>query len=244
MPTKKKLAAAAKSPKDDSYHHGDLKAALIAVAVEMLRAKSIQDLSLREVARVAGVSQAAPYRHFRDKDHLLAAISQQGFELKSQYMRQAVAEAGDDALAMFYGCGRAYLKMGLKHPQHFQLMLTSSIVPSEKFPELKAAAAGSFSVLCQAIEYGQKAGVIGGGDPYHKALNCWSVVNGFTSLYAEGRLLWLGITEENAEAALMSLLSQFLIGTARSLSESDFGFKPFTTAESQQNKAFLDALRP
>lgn len=233
---KKKLK---KDGRPAAYHHGDLRASLIAAAVKHLKSKPAESLSLRELAREVGVSLAAPYRHFKDKETLLAAISQEGFDLKRKYMEQAIKEAKGDVRKMFFGCGNAYFRMGMLHPQHFKLMVASSVCPSEKYPQLMEAAAKTFALLTQVMKHCQDAGLVGQGDPFHKALNCWAVVNGFTSLYAEGRLEWIGVNQQNAEAALETLLSQYLMGSAQPLEKSDSGFRPFSTPKSSQRKDVL-----
>ncbi len=225
-----------------AYHHGDLRSALIASAVKHLESKPVETLSLRELARGAGVSLAAPYRHFKDKEALLAAISQEGFDLKRKYMEQAIKQSKGDVQKMFYGCGNAYFKMGMLHPQHFKLMVTSNVCPSEKYPELMEAAAKTFALLTQVMKHCQEAALIGPGDPFHYALNFWAVVNGFTSLYAEGRLEWIGVTQQNAESALKTLLSQHLIGSAQPLAKSESGFRPFMSPKAAQRKDVLLSL--
>jgi AcrR family transcriptional regulator len=231
---------AKKSLKIDTYHHGDLRTTLIETALKILKTQSPESISLRELARKAGVSQAAPYRHFKDKNELLAAISEQGFQLKCTYMKEAIERYADNPLEMYYAFGKAYFKMGKLHPQHFRLMVGSQIIPCEQYPKLLETAAKSYSLLVKMIKICQKAKIIGEGDPFHKALNCWCVVNGFTALYADNHLAWLGITQENADDALTSLLSQYLIGNSQDLEKSAFGFKPFQTPESLQNKLILD----
>ncbi len=228
-----------------AYHHGDLRSALIASAVKHLESKPVESISLRELARSAGVSLAAPYRHFKDKEALLAAISQEGFDLKRKYMEQAIKLAKGDVQKMYFGCGQAYFKMGMLHPQHFKLMVTSNVCPSEKYPELMESAGKTFALLTQVVKHCQDAGLMGAGDPFHHALNLWAVVNGFTSLYAEGRLEWTGVTQQNAEAALKTLLSQYLIGSAQALAKSDSGFRPFISPKSAQRKeVLLSFLKP
>jgi len=248
MPKPRKKEQKKQSPKaggGDQYHHGDLRAALISTAVKILEKIPPSDLSLRELARQAGVSVAAPYRHFKDKRELLAAIIEEGFEIKSQYMADAIRAAKRRPLDMYYGCGLAYFKMGRLHPQHFKLMVTSEIIPSPEFPGLLKAAAKSFMLLKEMLRFCQSKGLVGAGDPYHKAMHCWCMVNGFTSLYAEGRLMWIGVNPKNAEAALKTLMSQHLIGNKEPMSKSAFGFQPFTTPESDlQKKQILDQPYP
>ena len=233
---------AQKTKTPDSYHHGDLKKALIETAIRMLKTLSPADISLREIARETGVSQAAPFRHFASKEDLLAAIMKEGFEIQSRYMSESAEKYRGDPLERYYQCGLCYLRMGLKHPQHFKLMFNSEIIPDEKYPELKRAASGTFVILRNMITEVQAAGVFGPGDPYHRALNCWSVVHGFTSLYAEGRLAWLGVTKENAEDAMRALLSQSLNGAKTKIDPTVSPFEMFSTQDSKVYKTLMDGI--
>ncbi|MFZ4404026.1 MAG: TetR/AcrR family transcriptional regulator [Pseudobdellovibrionaceae bacterium] len=227
--------------KTDTYHHGDLKKTLIEAAVRMLQKKTPAEISLRELAREAGVSQAAPYRHFKDKDTLLAAISQEGFELKFQYMKQAMDTYKDQPLEMFFQCGLSYFRMGLLHPQHFKLMFSANVKPGPEYPDLAQSAAKSFMLLRDMVKICQQAGVLGPGDPYHKAMHCWCVVNGFAALYADGRLAWLGVDPTNAEQALRTLNSQYLLGAHRDMKASEFDFALFQNEYSMLYKKMMES---
>jgi AcrR family transcriptional regulator len=208
------------------YHHGNLRDALVRVAVKFLENKSVDDLSLRKLATAAGVSQAAPYRHFKDKESLLAAISQEGFEQQFAQMLQVLRAHEGDGLKLLHSCARSYFQIGLEHPQHFRLMMSSRVCPTEEHPELQMAAFRSYALLKLIVERCQKLGVVGSGDPYHKALHCWIVVHGFTTLYVEDRLSWLGVTGQNAFKALSTLIEQFRIGHESPLVAVRQGFGP------------------
>jgi AcrR family transcriptional regulator len=238
--TTKAVKGQVKPKKSDSYHHGDLKSELLETALKMLKTKSPNELSLRELAREAGVSQAAPYRHFKSKEELMAAIMTQGFELKSKYMQEAVEKNKDDVLKMYYACALSYFKMGKNHPQHFKLMFGPEVIPDKEHQLLMHASCTSFALLKNMIVKCQDEKLIGGGDPYVRALHCWTVVHGFTMLYAEGRLKWLGVTDENAEQAFLSLLSQYLKGGESPLLKQ--GFEVFHTKESAPNLEHLEQL--
>jgi AcrR family transcriptional regulator len=225
-----------KTPKTISYHHGDLGASLVETALRLLKTKRYENISLREVAREAGVSQAAPYRHFKDKKDLLAAVIELGLDRKFRLMTEAIRAAGGDAEKIYFSSCIAYFRMGLKHPEHFKLMFRSEVREDTEHPALLEKNSRLFVLLREVILYCQKKKVIGEGDPYQKAMNCWCVINGFTSLYADGRLKFLGVTEDNAEQALCSLASQFLIGQVEPMSKSDYGFKIFQTPESEAMK--------
>lgn len=241
MSQKDTLHKRRKALKTETYHHGDLRSALIDAAIQLLQKMSPDQLSLRELARQAGVSVAAPYRHFKDKNELLAAISEQGYGLKYKYMSEGIRSAKGDAREMLYACGLAYFRMGLKHPQHFKLMSSSSIIPDERYPQLMQTACKTFMLLKSMIEHLQSKKLLGPGNPYHHAMNCWCVVNGFTALYAEGRLTWLGVKPTNADAALRTLLEQYIRGTAVALPKDSF--TPFSPDNADQEKiAFMQSV--
>ena len=220
------------------YHHGNLRESLISAALKFLEKNPVEKLSLRTLALGAGVSQAAPYRHFKDREAVLAAIGQEGFELQFSYMMSAFEKYGNDPLELFHGFAQAYFHMGHAHPQHFKLMMSSGVCPSEEHPELLKSAAKSFALLKKMIVRCQDGKIIGAGDPYHKAMHCWSMVNGFTTLYAEGRLIWLGIDETNATKGLRTFVDQFRIGHSAPLLP-DPSFKLFSTAESSKSLSQL-----
>ena len=229
------------------YHHGDLRKALIDAALKMLEKTPPSQLSMRELARSVNVSSAARFRHFKNKDELLAAISQQGFEIKKQFMLQAIEGAKGDPLQMYLGCGLAYFRMGLKYPQHFKLMMTSEVHPRQDKPDLALAAVKSFVVVRDMVESCQKKNknkaLLGQGDSYQLALMCWSLVHGFTILYADERLGWLGVNEKNAETLLTVLLQQFLKGAITPLLKIEKEFALFNDHESKTYLDLMESLR-
>lgn len=104
------------------YHHRDLRAALLAAALEALPEVGAERLSLREIARRAGVSSAAPYHHFADKEALLAAVAGECAQLLLAALEAAVAEAGEDQRRRFQLTGVAYIRFAVAHPAHFRAM--------------------------------------------------------------------------------------------------------------------------
>ena len=104
----------------ETYHHGNLRAALIQTAIKILELEGLNALSLRRIAREAGVSQAAPYSHFKDKQALLLAVCADGYEKFAARMRQEAGTAtGPDYIA---GLGRGYIYFALENPALFELM--------------------------------------------------------------------------------------------------------------------------
>jgi AcrR family transcriptional regulator len=171
---------------DRPYHHGQLKEALFHAALALISEVGPQAFTLREVARRAGVSHNAPYRHFRDKDELLALVAVQGFERLTAAMKRAAAR-GSTAEERFRLCGRGYVSFALRWPQHFLVMFD---LPSsrDKYPEHAKAGDEAFATLLALIVECQEAGVLSRGDPEPLAFMVWSMVHGIAKLAASRHL--------------------------------------------------------
>ncbi|MFC0004634.1 TetR/AcrR family transcriptional regulator [Micromonospora siamensis] len=156
-----------------SYHHGDLRRALLDAAAQAMAGSDPAALSLRDLARRAGVSHAAPAHHFGDKAGLLTALATQGFDL----LGEALRGGGDDLLAT----GVAYVGFAVRHKAHFEVMFRPELYRADD-PELVAARDRTGELL--------RAGVARhtGGDPDVDALAAWSIVHGFATLWLSGAL--------------------------------------------------------
>jgi AcrR family transcriptional regulator len=168
------------------YHHGSLRQTLIESALGLIAEVGPQAFTLREVARRAKVSHNAPYRHFRDKDELLAALAADGFERLTGYMTRSAA-AGMTALDRFRLSGRGYVEFALEWPQHFQVMFDLPDC-SAKYPEYDGAGKAAFDTLLGFVETAQADGGLPAGDPHPLALLAWSVVHGIAKLAVSGHL--------------------------------------------------------
>ena len=166
--------------KASSYHHGDLRQALLDAAIEAVKEGGFHALSLRDCARRAGVSHAAPYRHFEDKRALLDAIALEGFLMLGARGQAAMARYTDpEDRRDAYGV--AYVVWAMEHPAHLRVMFSA---PLEDPPEeLQQAADFTFELLLGAC-----AGVDQTGDPQVVALGRWAHVHGLASLCVDGRV--------------------------------------------------------
>ena len=117
--------------KKSTYHHGNLREVLISSALEILREGTLQDLSLRALARKAGVSQTAPYRHFEDKEALIVVLIQEGSAILQENMALA-SQKVDDPVEQLVNLGVAYYDFSQKHPAHFRLMFGGSLENADK----------------------------------------------------------------------------------------------------------------
>jgi AcrR family transcriptional regulator len=156
---------------DRPYHHGQLKDALFHAALALISEVGPQAFTLREVARRAGVSHNAPYRHFRDKDELLALVAVQGFERLTAAMKRSAAR-GSAAEERFRLCGRGYVGFALRWPQHFLVMFDLPF-SRDKYPEYAKAGDEAFATLLALIVECQETGVLARGDPKPLAFMAW-----------------------------------------------------------------------
>lgn len=169
------------------YHHGNLRRALLDAAIRLIQRGGADALTLRATAQAAGVSPAAPYRHFKDKRALLAAVAEEGFRLMAAQMRAAAA-AQPDPINRLRACGLAYVAFARAHPAHFRVMFGPYVANRSAYPGLKEAASESFALLEARIADGQKAGFIADGDVRSLAIATWSTTHGFASLLVNGQL--------------------------------------------------------
>ncbi|HYQ34354.1 MAG TPA: TetR/AcrR family transcriptional regulator [Mycobacterium sp.] len=193
----------------DSYHHGDLKRALTGAALSLVAEKGPKGFTLTEAARRAGVSVAAPYRHFADKAELLATVAEQGFrDLHADLA--AAADATPEPRARVIELGRAYVRWAVAHPDHYQVMFGAEDVKANN-PALAVAAEQAFGDLLDAITRCQEAAIVGGQDPREIAGPLWSLVHGVASLAIGGELRAVGI-QQDPEAMIAGVVAQLLSG--------------------------------
>nr|WP_321474446.1 TetR/AcrR family transcriptional regulator [uncultured Paludibaculum sp.] len=162
------------------YHHGNLRATLIQASLELIRAQGPDGLTLREAARRAGVSHAAPYRHFRDKDELLAAIAEDGFQRLTTSIQAAVAQSREPRERLSLA-GVSYVEFGVDHRAEFHVMFSLALDPAVH-PATGAAAEAAFQALLNLTEDLNGAGLLPRTDPRTAARIAWAHVHGLTEL--------------------------------------------------------------
>jgi len=168
------------------YHHGNLREALLQAAIRLIAEVGPTAFTLREVARRAGVSHNAPYRHFRDRDDLMAAVAAQGFRELTRAMNEAAATKSD-ALERLKHAGLGYVTFALRRPEHFTVMFDAPI-SERKHPDSAAAGEESFATLLGFVKSSQNAGKLPSSDLRQMALLAWTMVHGIAKLAITGRL--------------------------------------------------------
>ena len=168
------------------YHHGNLKEALLRAALELIAQKGPAGFTFAEAARWAGVSPAAPYRHFRDRDELLASVALRGFEQFEAALAKAWDDGGPDAFTAFDRLGKAYLEFARSEPAYYSAMFEAGI-PLATSPELREAGDRAFAVLraaaeklCLQVPAKTRPPVL------MVALHIWAMAHGIASLFGRG----------------------------------------------------------
>jgi AcrR family transcriptional regulator len=177
--------AGTKRPAKRAYHHGDLKAALVEAGVELLRGNGPEALTLREVARRVGVSQAAPYRHFKDRRELVAAVAERGFSRLGEAMRRAMESAG--GRPGLRHVAEAYVEFGLDNPAEYRVMFGPEVAVTDDLPSLRETGRSVLGFVAEGLSGLQKAGLVGPGDPWLMAVAIWSTLHGLVMLSLDGQ---------------------------------------------------------
>ena len=207
--------------KDDrgtrGYHHGNLKEALVRAALELIAKKGPAGFTFAEAARWAGVSPAAPYRHFRDRDELIANVALRGFEQFAAVLARAWNEGRPEPFGAFERLGKAYLEFARNEPAYYSAMFEAGI-PLETNPELREAGDRAFAVLRAATEQLVATMPAAKRPPVLMvALHIWAMSHGIAALFGRGdagrRALPMS-TEELLEAAVLVYLRGLGIANA------------------------------
>lgn len=186
---------------EERYHHGDLRRALVEAALEALAQKGPASLGLRELARQVGVSPAAPYRHFADRNALLEAVAIDGFErftASLQEARDAVFE-NEQLAAMAY----AYVRFAIQQPQLFRLMFSAEL-DHQRNPALAKAGEAAYASLAVAAAREDPSAAV------EVVVTCWAFVHGLAVLLLDGQIL--GTTPANSDALIRKLTERFIDG--------------------------------
>ncbi len=169
-----------------SYHHGNLREALIQAALELIGEKGHAGFTFADAARLVGVSPAAPYRHFRDRDALMADVARLGFELFEATLARAWNGGKPDPLSALGRLGNAYLHFAQTEPAYYSSMFEAG-VPPETDPALMQASERAFAILRQAADaITTKLPEQGRPPAMMIALHIWSLSHGIATLFGRG----------------------------------------------------------
>lgn len=168
------------------YHHGNLREALIEAALALIAEKGAAGFSFAEAARAAGVTPTAPYRHFRDRDALIADIARRGFEVLAARLEAAAGASAADPVQSFDALGRAYLSFAREEPAYFVAMFESQL-PLDRYPDLARSSEAAFDVLRRTADAAAATVPEDRRPPgLMVALHMWSTAHGIASLFGRG----------------------------------------------------------
>jgi AcrR family transcriptional regulator len=143
---------------------------------------------MREVARRARVTHAAPYHHFADRGAIIAGLVEEGFTLLTTEMAAAVKKESPGTLSRFESCGRAYFRFATRHRAYFRLMFRPELANTDAHPAVDDAAMAAMQVLVRCVAECQNAGTMPPGDPMPIVLTSWATMHGLSSLWLDGPL--------------------------------------------------------
>ena len=199
------------SGRERGYHHGNLREALIQAALDTIASRGLAGLAVAELARAVGVSPAAPYRHFRDRNALIAEVSRQGFERLNEALKEAVASGPGHPVAALERCGRAYLAFAAREPAAYAAMVQGG---TEDDPAVQTATDAAFAVLRRAADAACALAPAPRPPALMVALHIWSLTHGVAGLFlgANRRMLPMA-PEDLLEAGLLLYLQS--VGIAK-----------------------------
>ncbi|WP_433716187.1 TetR/AcrR family transcriptional regulator [Nocardia sp. CA-084685] len=170
-----------------SYHHGALRDTLLAACLRLIETEGLGAVSLRRVAREAGVSTGAPYHHFADRSALLAALSTQGFQRLGSDLADARA-AADSPLQALTALAETYVRFSQENPGYFRLMFRPELSQPDKHPDARAAGDAAFDVLADTVADTVAEGLLPADKADTLAVMWWSLAHGMASLWLDGQL--------------------------------------------------------
>lgn len=194
-----------------TYHHGDLKNALIKAGVEILSSDGMDGLSLRKVAQRAGVSHNAPYFHFSDKQSLIAAISTEGFKQLYDELGAAIATHPSDPKRQLEEGAWAYVQFAMKNADTFKIMFSGILEKEKEYPDFVEVSSKTFGRVVDIVISCQDAGVLRSGPPEIMAVSVWGQIHGVVSLLLEGQIPHRVLERSDARQIVLFALQQLLV---------------------------------
>ncbi len=207
-----------KAAKKRTYHHGDLRRTLLDASLALVEEEGLSALSMREVAKRAGVTHAAPYHHFADRAAVMVAIAEEGFTLLREEMSRAASAAGPGADQRLAASGIGYVTFALQHPAHFRVMFRPELASTDPdcAPPGERSAYTALEEIITACETEGLAPPAAGHDTL--VLMSWSLVHGLASLWLDGPIAKMGPTSahfEQMSATVITLFAQLFATAGR-----------------------------
>jgi AcrR family transcriptional regulator len=199
------------------YHHGDLRLALIAATIQLIEAGGIENVTVREAARLVGVSSGAPFRHFPSRTALLTAVAEQALDrFVAEIDLTLDAAAGDDPLMRYRAVGVAFLRWAIANPAHFQVISARTVIDFEG-STLRSRNEAIRTRIRALMAEAQKAGLLReGSDPHQLAIAGRAMVYGLARMFVDGQFPSWGLDEDKALAECEGIFDAFIASIVRS----------------------------
>jgi AcrR family transcriptional regulator len=209
---------------------------IVQASTELIEEQGLSALSMREVARRAGVSHQAPYYYFADREAIIGAIAEQGFRIMREYVQRSAPEAGGAPHEAIMAAGRAYLEFALAHRAHFRVMFRPELVSPERHPNVRGEGIHACDTFYRIVSSAVAAGLP--ADPSVDALFllCWSVVHGLACLVLDGPLDVV-MPDVDRQTQLRDVLSTFARMTDASFRQAQGLAMPAATDKAVQKSA-------
>lgn len=202
----------ATTKKKKRYHHGSLRAALVDSAKSLIAERGRAEFTLRELAKRLGVTHAATYHHFKDKDDLLAAVAEQGYHALRDRLIEALAQSPDHSVIRMRAMGVAYVRFAMENHAHFRVMFGHKFADISSYPELKAAGEATRGLMNKTLEQGQREEIYKDGDLYELAAISWSALHGLALLMINGHFDELR-GDEDIDTFVLRISRHLFVGT-------------------------------
>ncbi len=211
-----------------SYHHGDLRKALIQEALKVVEKEGIEAVTMRALGQATGVSRTAAYRHFENKIDLLCAVAEEGFIIIGERYQNIMDQAADDGLASLETLGRGYVAFAMDYPNLFRLMFGSELAGHARTDALRAVVDKSMASFVHTVLQCQEQGTIQQGNPLALTSILWAGMHGLATLLVDGQLQTdeqahgvpilttdkVGTTQKNSQKVLDLMVGAILRGLA------------------------------
>lgn len=200
-----------KPPRRVGYHHGNLRQTLIDAAVQLAEEVGPDNVSVREVAKRAGVSPGAPFRHFSNKTALMTAVAEQAMRRFRSEIADAVRSiSGDSPIERFAAVGIAYLRWAARNPTHFQIISTRSLIDWQSSDSLREDNEAIRSLLEESLAEAQRRGMLSSSDTVQTQIVARALVYGLSRMCIDGHFAQWAVPGETAEGAAQGALKHFM----------------------------------
>jgi len=219
--------------------HDDVRGAVLAAAVRLIAEGGLAKLSMREVARAAGVSHQAPYHYFEDRESILAALCEDGFNILGERLSKS-RDPNSTPIVRFTSLARVYVEFAFDHPAMFRLMFRPDMVDMQRFPDAQACGDRAFNELIAAVQDCIDAGFFPGRSQQGLVVLGWSLAHGLACLLLDGPL---AMKLPNAALARETVITETL-AVMQGLLENAAGSKKVTAAHAKAKAKKSTRKRP